>query len=443
MQNNSSINELREKISKSRKILLEIDRLNYNLDIIGTLEEKKIIFSQINELRESLKKNNQEIAELLNKTSFPKILPKKYEPEKERAILPRQNFEEKKNVKEKINSLPSIPKEELKKFEISEIEKETLKRLNKKRKIIFEKGPKKASAYIKISNRFFSDYSMKLEKSEMFRQLKRDLIKSNLGILPVSYISVLLFTVGISFFISIFVTLFFTFFNFGFSFPLITLVENVSGRILKTIWLIVAIPILTFIVLYFYPSLEKDSAERKINQELPFVAIHMAAIAGAMVEPSRIFSIIISTKDYPNAQKEFVKIINEINIYGYDLVSVLRNVAFNSPSAKLAELFNGMATTITSGGDLANFFEKRAESLLFDHRLEREKYTKSAETFIDIYISVVIAAPMIIMLLIMMMKISGMGIGFSTGTITFLMILAVCIINILFIAFMSLKQPSG
>ena len=441
MENNSSINELREKISKSRKILLEIDRLNYNLDIIGTLEEKKIIFSQINELRSSLKKNNQELAELLNGVSFPKILPKKYEPEKEKAISPRENVAQEKNVREKI--LPSIPKGELKKFEISEIEKETLKRLNKKRKIIFEKPEKKSSSYIKISNRFFSDASMKLEKSEMFRQLKRDLIKSNLGILPVSYISVLLFTVGISFFVSIFVTLFFTFFNFGFSIPLITLVENVSGRILKTIWLLVAIPVLTFVVMYFYPSVEKDSAERKINQELPFVAIHMAAIAGAMVEPSRIFSIIISTNDYPNVQKEFVKVINEINIYGYDLVSVLRNVAFNNSSSKLAELLNGMATTITSGGDLAEFFEKRAESLLFDHRLEREKYTKSAETFIDIYISVVIAAPMIIMLLIMMMKISGMGIGFSAGTITFLMILAVCIINILFIAFMSLKQPSG
>ena len=206
MENNSSINELREKISKSRKILLEIDRLNYNLDIIGTLEEKKIIFSQINELRSSLKKNNQELAELLNGVSFPKILPKKYEPEKEKAISPRENVAQEKNVREKI--LPSIQKEELKKFEISEIEKETLKRLNKKRKIIFEKPEKKSSSYIKISNRFFSDASMKLEKSEMFRQLKRDLIKSNLGILPVSYISVLLFTVGISFFVSIFVTLF-------------------------------------------------------------------------------------------------------------------------------------------------------------------------------------------------------------------------------------------
>ena len=37
MQDETSITELREKISKSRKIILEMDRLNYNLDIVGTL----------------------------------------------------------------------------------------------------------------------------------------------------------------------------------------------------------------------------------------------------------------------------------------------------------------------------------------------------------------------------------------------------------------------
>ena len=151
----------------------------------------------------------------------------------------------------------------------------------------------------------------------------------------------------------------------------------------------------------------------------------------------------IQSKDIKNnLEKEFNKLLNKINIYGYDLVSVLRNVAFNSPSAKLAELFNGMATTITSGGDLANFFEKRAESLLFDHRLEREKYTKTAETFMDIYISVVVAAPMILMLLLMMMQISGLGVSLSPTALSLIMVLGVTVINIFFLTFLHLKQPS-
>ena len=137
------------------------------------------------------------------------------------------------------------------------------------------------------------------------------------------------------------------------------------------------------------------------------------------------------------------KLMNEINVYGYDLVSALRNTALNSPSKKLTDLFNGLATTINSGGDLTDFFGKRAQTLLFEYRLEREKNTKTAETFMDIYISVVIAAPMIFMLMLMMMKISGLGISLGTSSITLMMILGVSIINIAFIAFLHVRKPTG
>jgi len=164
------------------------------------------------------------------------------------------------------------------------------------------------------------------------------------------------------------------------------------------------------------------------------------AISGSMIEPSKIFSIIVSTKEYPYLKKEFTKLINDINILGYDLVSALRNSANNSSSKKLTELLNGIATTINSGGNLPVFFDKRAQSLLFEYRVEKEKKTRSAETFMDIYISVVIAAPMILMLLLMMMKISGLGISLSTSMITLIMVLGVSIMNIVFLTFLHLKH---
>jgi len=114
----------------------------------------------------------------------------------------------------------------------------------------------------------------------------------------------------------------------------------------------------------------------------------------------------------------------------------------NTSSKKLAELFNGLATTINSGGDLTKFFEERSNSLLFDYNLEKEKNTKLAETFMDIYISVVIAAPMILMLLLMMMRISGLGVPFSTGAITLMMITGVSFINLIFLTFLHIKQPT-
>ena len=128
------------------------------------------------------------------------------------------------------------------------------------------------------------------------------------------------------------------------------------------------------------------------------------------------------------------------DIFGDNLISVLRKSAYTSPSKKLADLLNGLATTINSGGDLSSFFKERAKNLLFEYRIYQEKDTRSAETFMDIYISVVIAAPMIFMLLMIMIQISGFGVSLSISAITLIMILGVTIINIVFLTFLHLKQ---
>ena len=140
--------------------------------------------------------------------------------------------------------------------------------------------------------------------------------------------------------------------------------------------------------------------------------------------------------------KEFIKLINETGVYGYNIVNALKNAAFNCPSEKLAELLSGIGRTIHSGGNLKEFFEKRAQSLLFEYKLEREQYTKSTETFMDIYLSVVVVAPMILMLLLMMMKISGLGVSMSNSDIILAIILGVSGINIGFLSFLHLKQPT-
>ncbi len=433
--NKDFLKKLKEITLQEKKIVREMSSFSGSLEKVNT-EERKMIISQIISLKHSLKKTNEDIPKILGRISLVKPLLLTVQ-KKTSSPAPIK-------IKKKLLTFPGRTKiKQTKELTFSELEKETIKRMRKKEKKITKEKEKKPSKYVKISNKIFSNFSKTLLNKDMFRLLKRNLIKANLQFIPISYISLILFTTLLSSIVGIFVFLFFLFFNFGSAWPIITIVtEDIQTRFLKVFWVLFVIPIGAFLIAYFYPSLEKKSAENKINHELPFATIHMSAISSSMIEPSKIFSIIISTKEYPAIEKEFTKLINEINIYGYNLVSALRNSASNSPSAKLAELLNGLATTITSGGDLSVFFEKRAQSLLFEHRLEREKYTRSAETFMDIYISVVIAAPMILMLLLMMMKIGGLGISLSTSMISLIMVLGVFMVNILFLTFLHLKQPN-
>ena len=321
------------------------------------------------------------------------------------------------------------------------LEKETLKRIKKKVVKEEEEKEQKPNPYIRLANRIFSNISNKIVTQKTFEDLERDLIKANLHYTPRSYISMIFLSTLISIFVGVFIALFFLFFKLGATLPFITKIQGEFAlRVVRIIWIPILAPIVTFMIMYIYPGLEKMTSEDRINEELPFATIHMSAISGAMIDPSKIFDIIITTKEYPFIEREFKKLLNEINIYGYDLVAALRHTAYNSPSKKLSELLNGLATTINSGGYLPEFFEKRSQSLLFEHNLEKEKKTKAAETFMDIYISIVIAAPMILMVLLMMMKISGLGIAMSTQMITIVMVIAVTMINIVFMTFLQLKK---
>ena len=56
------------------------------------------------------------------------------------------------------------------------------------------------------------------------------------------------------------------------------------------------LPSIVFLSMVFYPSAERKSIEGWIDAELPFATIHMSAISNSAIEPSKIFTVLISTK---------------------------------------------------------------------------------------------------------------------------------------------------
>ncbi|MCW8966506.1 MAG: type II secretion system F family protein [Candidatus Pacearchaeota archaeon] len=435
LKNKTLFPEFKGIISRQIQILKEINFLFEKLENIENKEEKKIINKQIESLEDIFKKTNEQIPNTINKINLPTPLTKEISTKEiKQAIIPEMNKEE----------LEQISTPEPVKLEFTPLEKETLRRLRKSGRKVVKEKQKTASNYVKISNKFFSKIADKILTQKSLKSFSSSLIKANMHFLPKNYLSVVLFTTLLSLLVASGLFIFFLFFNISPQLPIITSSnEDISTRFMKVFWMIFVIPITTFIFAYLYPSLEAKSAGNRIDQELPFAAIHMASISGSLVDPSKIFSIILTTKEYPHIEKEFIKLLNQINLLGYDLVTALRNSAINSPSRKLSEMFNGIATTINSGGNLEEFFSKRAEGLLFEYRIEREKRTRSAETFMDIYISVVIAAPMILMLLLMMMKVSGLGLQLSAGMITLIMVLGITVVNAAFLTFLHLKQSAG
>jgi hypothetical protein len=433
---------LKEVVMRERTTYLELNSLEKYMQGAEP-EEKKMIASQIFLIKQALIRLNEQIPSLIDKINIIRPLNPVKKVEEDKKEVPKQP-ESLLYRPSDTNTFTSDGKSKvytLKELRPTSLEKLTLKRMKKreeKHEVVKEKKP---SEYIKIANKYFAHTSEKIINEKTFKELETDLRQANMQFTPRSYISVIFLTSLIMLAVGILSGIFFFFFKISPDMPILfKATGSIGKRLLVAAGIAIASPIITFIIMYSYPGLEKSSTATRIEDELPFATIHMSAISGSMIDPSQIFNIIISTGEYPFIEKEFKKLINEINLYGYDLVSALRNGAYNNPSRKLSELFNGLATTINSGGDLPQFFDKRSQTLLFENKLEQEKKTKAAETFMDIYISLVVAAPMILMILLMMMKISGLGISMSTQMITIIMVIAVTMINIVFLTFLQLKK---
>lgn len=409
------IEDLKDTISQEKQILNEIKKL-YG---IKNIENEKVISSQIKSHLNNLNKLNNKVENILKE-----------------LVIPQNFIKQIFGFSKGINILKKD-----KKFKIDDLEKESLKNLKKKEKVKKEKV-KSNDEYGKIANRFCSKYSKKLIEKKYFLNLEEDIKKSNLKHTLQGYVSIILFTTFLSILAGFLIFVFLLFFNIEATLPIIKPVSDVGSRIGKLVWILIVIPLTGFFISYSYPSVERKNAEAQIDYELPFATINMAAIAGSLISPIKIFEIITTSNEFPHVKKELTKLLNEINIYGYDIVNASQNIAEITPSKKMSELLKGLATTINSGGDLTQFFKTRADSLLFEYKINRNKETKSAETFMDLYISIVIAAPMIFMLLLMMLKISGLGISIPTSTITLIMVFGVAMINGFFLLFLHLKKKN-
>lgn len=451
-----NIEAIKDNISHMKDIAKELYVFTNQIDIIKNLEtsrrvsinteEKRLLEEVIGSLTSQIKILNNSIPELVSGIGFFKKLEgeKQVTREGEKLIQIEYNQE----IKGKVAL--TITDKDKKEF-IENLSKSSLSIYKLKKKYAVEKPENinfgKANYYAKISNHFFRNLSNNFVSKKYFDSLNKDLRMMNSNFVLGTYVSMILFTSFIFFLFSIFVLIILLFYNLSPNFPFIQDLspgQTIIGRFLQFFWILFLIPAVTGLLMYLYPSSEAKNLGKKINQELPFVVIHMSAVATSGVEPLSIFKIILRTEEYKYSNIEFRKLMNLINFHGKDFVSALRETARTCPSEKMKVLLDGLATTITSGGDLHQYLDKHAETLLFDYKLEREKYTKTSETFMDIYISIVIAAPMIFLMLFVIMGSTGSLIGYlgiSADLLSILIIIGIVFINIGFLVFLKLKQP--
>ncbi len=446
--------EIKDNIRQMKEILREIYVFSQQYESIKNFEdntnseisekEKGLLREIIVFLTNQLKILNNSIPALIERIGFYKQFSSKDNLKKtggDNLIKIKYKLENGNNIELTINA-----KDKEKFLENLSRSRFAIKSIKKKYSNEINTTYKKPNSYLILSNKLFRRFSNDFIAVGYFNKLNRALRKINSRYVIGTYVSVMFLSAFLVLFFSIILFIFLLFFKISIIYPFVSFHEEpLYIRVLKCFWIILALPVLSTLLFYVVPFTEARELGKKIDRELPFVTIHMSAIASSGLEPVSIFKIILKGKDYKYTSIEFNKIMNLINFHGESIVNALRKISASTPSQKLKELLNGLAITITSGGELSDFLNQHAETMLFDYKLESERNNKISETFMDMYITIAIAAPMILLMMFVIIGSTGLIGNFFNlpiEVISSLLILSIIVLNIFFLVFLKIKQPA-
>lgn len=427
----------------------------YGRDIISLCDEIKKYQDYKNSLKQIIKetKNPEELKKKLqDKTEeewvqyYDSYISQLYDKILEDNNQIKSSFieikESKKVVKEKVEDSTGKIKIDLKTkkkyIEELNIDKEYLKSIipgKKDKAELVEYTLYQSTSFGKISNSFFEKISRQLMSSspKFFDNLNHALRAGDLQILTKTYVSICLLSSVLAFF---FITLLVF---------MLSSHEVIVFDIIKSLILGFLAGIGCFAFVFMYPAMIANSRRRAIKNDLPFVVVHMAAIAGSGAQPIAMFNLVLNSKEYTGIEAEIKKIVNYVNIFGYDLSTAMRTVAITTPSKDFKELLIGLTTTIESGGSLRDYLDAKAEDTMINYKLERKKYVEALATYSDIYTGILIAAPLLFFVTLAIIQMLGgeiMGVSVETlarvGTFGVLPLL-----NVGFIIFLNISQPEA
>src|SRR3989344_1492596 len=273
--------------------------------------------------------------------------------------------------------------------------------------------------------------SRKFERQ--LRPLKEEIIRSNLSLLFEIYVGRMILLAIMAFLIT-FPSIFAFFIIIGGPFvsAVITglVVGSVTGAAMLTLY-------------HSYPFHLIASKKNSIDANLPFATNHMSAIAASGVPPFVTFRLLANIHEYGEIANEARRVVRNVESFGMDAVSAMRNVADRTPSSELKQLIYGIVSTIETGGDLKRYLDNAAKDALFNYRLKREKYMQTLSTYADFYTAVLIAAPLFFVSVLSVMsliggEIFGLSIPSAMRIGVYVMI---PLMNIMFLMFIHYTQP--
>ena len=180
-----------------------------------------------------------------------------------------------------------------------------------------------------------------------------------------------------------------------------------SGAII-TILLTTILSLTVWYGRYVYPRSVADSRRRNIDVTLPHAITFMYALSyGGMSLLDVIHPLGDADDTYGQVAAEFEMIARDVELFGNDLFTAIRNARNLTPSDNLEQFLDDLLAVLDSGGEVSEFFRAETNTYLEEAREEQENFLETLALLAEFFVVVFVAAPLFLIVILMVISLLG------------------------------------
>ncbi|MDD1685509.1 type II secretion system F family protein [Methanoregula sp.] len=173
----------------------------------------------------------------------------------------------------------------------------------------------------------------------------------------------------------------------------------VIGTILITIFSLLIFGGITYAAFILYPGIEAGNRQRNIDATLPYAINYVTSMSTAGITPAEVFRLLGDSPIYGESSVEARYVAREIDIFGRDLVDALRLVSASTPSKRMKEFLQGAMASISSGGNLTEYFRIKADQYALENRQTQKLFLDTLALISESYVTAMVAGTLFLIIL--------------------------------------------
>ncbi|MDP2797882.1 MAG: type II secretion system F family protein [Methanoregula sp.] len=216
-----------------------------------------------------------------------------------------------------------------------------------------------------------------------------------------------------------FFTLYFFFLISGFELDIFGL--KTSGTLLWILLFVLIVPG-QYAMQMYYPQIIAHGRKSRIDLDMPYAISYMQALSTTM-PPYEIIRKVYEEHDmFGEISKEFGMIVRDVELFGDDLDTAMKNLQRTTPSANLRDFLNDLSIVFDSGGNVTTYLGAKTEYYRDQAKQELELVLKTIEIMAEVYVTAFVAGPIALIIMIV-----AQGMTNSQGMAWILPMMYICI----------------